>query len=119
MHNKNGEIPSPKLGPNPNNFAHSRTMAFLFVSPILQNSRICCIRCNSIQEKELSQPMQLDPRKGAITTDATRSKKRSYHNRHLIDKLVPLAIEVFGCLNKHIDVFLHVYANAIWNLKGT
>jgi len=30
-----------------------------------------------------------------------------------------LAIEVLGCLHKHIDVFLHDYANTIWSLKGT
>jgi len=28
-----------------------------------------------------------------------------------------LAIEVFGCLHKHVDVFLHNYVNAIWSLK--
>jgi hypothetical protein len=27
-------------------------------------------------------------------------------------------MKVFGCLHKHVDVFLHNYANAIWNLKG-
>jgi hypothetical protein len=42
----------------------------------------------------------------------------SYHNWHPIDQLFPLTIEVFGCLHKHVDVFLHDYANAIWSLKG-
>jgi hypothetical protein len=27
--------------------------------------------------------------------------------------LLPLEIEVFGCLHKHVDVFLHDRANAI------
>jgi hypothetical protein len=48
--------------------------------------------------------MQFKPRKGALQSD---------------DKFLPLTIEVFGCLHKHVDVFLHVYANAIWSLKGT
>ncbi len=45
-------------------------------------------------------------------------KEKNYHNRHLIDQVLPLTIEVFGCLCKHVNVFLHNYANAIWSLKG-
>jgi hypothetical protein len=37
---------------------------------------------------------------------------------HPINQFLPLTIEVFGCLNKHYNVFLHDYANAIWSLKG-
>ncbi len=37
---------------------------------------------------------------------------------HRIDQFLPLAIEMFGCLHKHVDVFLHDYANTIWSLKG-
>jgi hypothetical protein len=29
-----------------------------------------------------------------------------------------LAIEVFGCLHKQVDVFLHNYVNVIWSFKG-
>jgi len=29
----------------------------------------------------------------------------------------PLGIEVFGCLNKQADVFLHDSVNAMWNFK--
>ncbi len=50
--------------------------------------------------------------------DATQVKERSYHNRHPINQFLPLIIEIFGCLHKHVDVFLHDYVNAIWNLKG-
>jgi hypothetical protein len=27
-------------------------------------------------------------------------------------------VEIFGCLHKQVDVFLHNYANAIWILKA-
>jgi len=32
--------------------------------------------------------------------------------------MFPLTIEIFECLHKQIDVFLHNYANVIWSLKG-
>ncbi len=32
-------------------------------------------------------------------------------------KLLPLAMEVFGCLHKQMNVFLHNCANVIWSLK--
>jgi hypothetical protein len=56
---------------------------------------------------------------GFTTSDVTQAKERSYRNRHLTDQFLPLAIEVFGYLHKHVNVFLHDYANAIWSLKGT
>jgi hypothetical protein len=56
---------------------------------------------------------------GFAAWDATQTKERSCYNRHPIDQILFLAIEVFGCLHKHVDVFLHDYANAIWSLKGT
>jgi hypothetical protein len=56
---------------------------------------------------------------GFVTSDVTQAKEKNYHNRHPIDQFLPLAIEVFGCLHKHADVFLHNHANVIWNLKGT
>jgi hypothetical protein len=56
---------------------------------------------------------------GFAALDATQAKERIYHNRHPTNQFLPLAIEVFGCLHKHDDVFLHDYPNAIWSLKGT
>ncbi len=55
---------------------------------------------------------------GFVAFDATQANKTSYPNRHPTNQFLPLAIEVFGCLHKHADVFLHDYANAIWSLKG-
>jgi hypothetical protein len=66
--------------------------------------------------------MNLLPRscasQGFATLDVAQAKERSYHNRHPTDQILPLAIEIFGCLHKHVDVFLHDCANAIWSLKG-
>jgi len=56
---------------------------------------------------------------GFVVSDATQAKERSYHNRHPTDQFLPLEIEVFGYLHKHVNVFLQNCANAIWNLKGT
>ncbi len=50
--------------------------------------------------------------------DAIQVKERSYRNRHPTNQFLPLACEVFGCLHKHANVFLHDCANAIWSLKG-
>jgi hypothetical protein len=55
---------------------------------------------------------------GFVAFDVTQAKERSYHNWHPNDQFLPLAVEVFDCLHKHVDVFLHNYANAIWSLKG-
>jgi hypothetical protein len=55
---------------------------------------------------------------GFATSDDVQAQEKSYCNRHLTDQILPLAIEVFGCLHKHVDVFLHDCANAIWSLKG-
>ncbi len=55
---------------------------------------------------------------GFATFDIVQVKERSYHNQHPIDQFLPFTIEVFCCLHKHVDVFLHDYANAIWSLKG-
>jgi hypothetical protein len=70
-------------------------------------------------------PMQVDlfPRscaiQGFVVSDAIQAKERNYRNRHPTDQFLPLTIEVFGCLHKHVNMFLHNYVNAIWNLKGT
>jgi len=54
---------------------------------------------------------------GFVTFDTTQTKERSYHNQRPTNQFFPLAIEVFGYLHKHVDVFLHDYINAIWSLK--
>jgi hypothetical protein len=57
---------------------------------------------NLAQLEDLPPWMQRKPRKGVITID------------------IPLimAIKVFGCLYKHVNVFLHDYVNVVWSLKG-
>jgi hypothetical protein len=65
--------------------------------------------------------MNLFPQSHAIqefvASNATQAKKKSYRNQHPIDHFLPLSIEVFGCLHKQVNVFLHNCANAIWSLK--
>jgi hypothetical protein len=53
-----------------------------------------------------------------VTFDVAQAKERSHCNQHPIDQFLPLVMEVFGCLHKQIDVFLHNCANAIWSSKG-
>jgi hypothetical protein len=48
-----------------------------------------------------------------------QAKEKNYRNWHPTNQFLPLAIEVFDCLDKHVNVFLHDYANAIWSLKRT
>jgi hypothetical protein len=55
-----------------------------------------------MQRKNLSPLMKLKSRKGAITTNTP----------------LFITIKIFGCLYKHVNVFLHNYVNAIWSLKG-
>jgi hypothetical protein len=50
---------------------------------------------------------------GYVAFDAVQAKERNYCNQHPTDQFLPLAIEVFDCLHKHVDVFFHDYANAI------
>jgi hypothetical protein len=56
---------------------------------------------------------------GFVTSNANQAKESSYHNWHLTNQFLPLIIEIFGCLHKYVDVFLHDCANVIWSLKGT
>ncbi len=49
----------------------------------------------------------------AIAFNVTQTKERSYYNRHPFEKFLFLTIGVYGGLHKHVDVFLHIYANAI------
>jgi hypothetical protein len=44
---------------------------------------------------------------GFATYDAAQTKEKSYRNWHHIDQFLPLTIEIFGYLHKHVDVFLH------------
>jgi hypothetical protein len=50
---------------------------------------------------------------GFAVFDVVQTRERSYHNRHPITQFLPLAIEIFGCLHKHADMFLHNCTNAI------
>jgi hypothetical protein len=50
---------------------------------------------------------------GFITFDVVQTKERSYCDPHPFDQFLPLIIEVFGCLHKKTNVFLHNCANAI------
>ncbi len=50
---------------------------------------------------------------GFVAFDATQAKERNFYNWHPTKSILFLAIEVFGCLHKHADVFLHNYANVI------
>jgi hypothetical protein len=45
--------------------------------------------------------------------DAAQAKEMSYRNQHSINQFLSLAIEVFGCLHKYADVFLHDCVDAI------
>jgi hypothetical protein len=55
---------------------------------------------------------------GFVASDVAQTKKQNYHDQHLANQLFPLAIEIFGCLHKHVDVFLHNCTNTIWSFKG-
>ncbi len=54
------------------------------------------------QFKDLPPLMRFKAKKKTITTDTP----------------LIIAIKVFGCLYKHVNVFLHNCAKAIWSLKG-
>ncbi len=84
--------------------------------PFVDESRLC-------SPKMAFTPMWVDllPQsciiQGFATSDANQTKKWTIAtNTPLINSSL-LAIEVFGCLHKHVDVFLHNYVNAIWSLK--
>jgi len=53
-----------------------------------------------------------------VPFDVVQVKKKNYHDRHPTNQLISLVIEIFRCLHKQVDVFLHNCANAIWSLKG-
>jgi hypothetical protein len=43
---------------------------------------------------------------GFVASDLVQAKEWNYHYRHLVDQFLPLAMEVFGCLEKHANVLL-------------
>jgi len=55
---------------------------------------------------------------GFVALDVVQVKERNYRNWHPINQFLPWAIEIFGCLHEHADLFLHDCANVIWNFKG-
>jgi hypothetical protein len=55
---------------------------------------------------------------GLVAFDVVQSKEKSHHDQHPTNQFFPLTIEVFGCLHKQTNVFLHDCANANWSLKG-
>jgi hypothetical protein len=62
--------------------------------------------------------LQSSKTQGFITSNVAQANKKSYYNWHPIDQFLPLAIEVFGCLDKQANEFLHHCTNAIWSFKG-
>ncbi len=54
---------------------------------------------------------------GFVTSNAAEAKEHNYYDQHPTNQFLPLEMEVFGCLHRHADVFLHNCANAIWDLK--
>jgi hypothetical protein len=53
-----------------------------------------------------------------VVLDVAQTKKQCYCDWHLVDQFLLLAVDVFECLHKYANVFLHKCANAIWSLKG-
>jgi hypothetical protein len=51
------------------------------------------------------------------TFNAIQAKERSYYDWHPTYQFLLLTIEVFGCLQEQVDVFLHDCGNAICNFK--
>jgi hypothetical protein len=55
---------------------------------------------------------------GFAAYNAFQTKGRNYCDWHPTNQFLPLPVEVFGCLHKHANAFLHNCANTIWSLKG-
>jgi hypothetical protein len=55
----------------------------------------------------MHQPLELESSSLDIVVDVVQNKQESYVNRDPTNQFLPLAIEVFGCLHKHVDMFLH------------
>ncbi len=54
---------------------------------------------------------------GFVTIGVVQTKERSYYDQHPTNQFFLFMIDVFGCLHKQANVFLHDCANAIWSLK--
>ncbi len=54
---------------------------------------------------------------GFVVFDVIQTKERNYCNQHPTNQFLPLVVEIFECLHKQTNMFLHSCANAIWNLK--
>jgi hypothetical protein len=61
--------------------------------------------------------LQFCTTQGFATFDAAQAKGKNYCDWHPANQFLPLAIEIFSCLHKHVDAFLHDCANVIWSLK--
>jgi hypothetical protein len=53
-----------------------------------------------------------------VASKVIQAKEKSYHEQHPTNHFLPLAINVFGCLDKQAHVILHNCANAMSNFKG-
>jgi hypothetical protein len=65
----------------------------------------------------MHQPLEFGRAFLDLVVDVVQDKERSYGNQHPTNQFLYLTIEIFGCLHKHADMFLHDCANAIWSLK--
>jgi hypothetical protein len=54
---------------------------------------------------------------GFVAYNAFQTKEWSYFDWHPANQFLPLPMEVFECLHKHVNVLLHNCANPIWSLK--
>jgi hypothetical protein len=51
-------------------------------------------------------------------TMVAHAKEKIYHNQHLPNAFLPLAIKVFVCLHQQVDNFFHWCASMVWLAKG-
>jgi hypothetical protein len=56
---------------------------------------------------------------GFVVLGVVQTKERSYYDQHPTNQFLLFMIDVFGCLHKQANVFLHDCANAIWSLRVT
>jgi hypothetical protein len=71
-------------------------------------------RCDPMQVDLFSQSYTTQ---GFATYNATQVIEWNYCDWHPTNQFFPLVVEVFGCLHKQADMFLHNCANAIWSFK--
>jgi hypothetical protein len=51
-------------------------------------------------------------------TIATWAKVVSYHDQHLEDDFILLAVKIFRCLHQQVDDLFHQCVNTAWLAKG-